>query len=243
MKLSFKDITNKEAGKTAIVVGLGKSAMYDIEKINHLYGKDGYVIISCNDFDLMTRMNVHYWVHANSLDTIFKNHQRYNAKNATIVYADTVDLTPQEFVHKNLTVDYLPYDQRHFNFKRCEKSAPCCNNFQMWRPTIQEELLAYSAFEFPYSTGDTVALHMLALAILLGCKKIFITGVDLDYGNGYVNGGNIPHLKHPDLNQYLPRILKDFEIIGLSAINADAEVFISNENTKLKSLFNINPIP
>ena len=80
-------------------------------------------------------------------------------------------------------------------------------------------------------------------AILSGGTRTLVDVEKVPFRITIVNGGNIPHLKHPDLNQYLPRILHDFEIIGLSAINADAEVFISNENTKLKSLFNIKPIP
>ena len=38
-----------------------------------------------------------------------------------------------------------------------------------------------------YGTGDTVAVHMLSLAILLGCKKIYITGGDNQFAENINN--------------------------------------------------------
>ncbi len=88
MKLNYSHIINREHsihGKTAFVVGLGPSAKNDIPIINKLRReKEDYVIISCNDYDLMTDMNADYWVHANSVDTIGKNFERYNKKNSIL---------------------------------------------------------------------------------------------------------------------------------------------------------------
>lgn len=207
-ELSFNDIINKEKGKIAIVVGLGPSLLPDLEKIKKL-DLDKYVIISCNDVDLITDLNFNYWVWANSIDNIEKTYIRLNRKKSTLVFADSVDPTPRNRFQSLLECDYLPYDQRHFNGNHCtwgnglNGRASCCNNMVDGRLTIQEELKKYCNFQESYGGGETVAVHMLSLAILLGCKEIYITGVDLDYSKGYVNGKS----HYDSFNQYLPSIL------------------------------------
>lgn len=240
-KLSFNDIIDKEKGKTAIVIGLGPSLNGDIETIKGLYDNDDYILIGCNDYDLMTDLYIDYWVHANSIDTVGKNHKRYNSRDSLLVYADSVDSTNKILVDRLLSVDYLAYDQRHFNGMHCTWGKGtggrhiCCGNMEEGRLTIQEELMRYTNHEKHYGGGDTVALHMVSLAILLGCKEIFLTGIDLDYSKGYINGGK----SFDSFNQYLPRILDDFTIIKDSANSVDVNVFITSDQTYLTKVIGI----
>ena len=57
----------------------------------------------------------------------------------------------------------------------------CCKNIINNRLTIQEELMKYTKSEIHYSSANTVAMHMLAFSILLGCKTIYLFGLDLNY--------------------------------------------------------------
>jgi len=63
---------------------------------------------------------------------------------------------------------------------------------------------------------------MLALAIILGCNPIYITGVDLDYSRGYVKPGVT---NNDNFNLYFDRIIKDFYIINKSAKKKGVEIF------------------
>ncbi len=239
MKFSIPSIIDIHKDKTAIVFGLGPSAKTDIPKIT-----DQHLVISCNDFDLMANLNPHYWVHSNSVDTIQKNYARYNAKKSIIVYADSIDLTPRDIAHRLLKVDYIGYDQRHFRGEKCKSQQHgfCCDHIDHSRLTIQEELQKYCAHVSHYGTGDTVAVHMLALAILLGCKTIYITGVDLDYSKGYINGSTIPANRMNDIKQHLNNIWNDFYVIGQSAQNVGCEIFITKPNAHIGNLFKVKEI-
>jgi hypothetical protein len=53
MKLEFKDIINKEAGKNAIVIGLGPSLDKHIEKIQKLSQDNNFIIIPFSSFNPM----------------------------------------------------------------------------------------------------------------------------------------------------------------------------------------------
>tara|TARA_R110000787_G_scaffold240925_3_gene347129 strand:- start:747 stop:1733 length:987 start_codon:yes stop_codon:yes gene_type:complete len=64
---------------------------------------------------------------------------------------------------------------------------------QRVRLTIQENLQKISGHESHYSPGDTVILHAIAAAIIMGCNPIYITGMDLDYSIGYANGTRPPN--------------------------------------------------
>ena len=46
---------------------------------------------------------------------------------------------------------------------------------------------ALCGHEQHYSTGDTVAMHAIAFAIIMGCNPIYVSGLDLDYNKGYAN--------------------------------------------------------
>lgn len=235
----LKDYWNFELGKTAVICGLGPSLSESIDWIKN--NENDLVIISCNDVDLLTNLTPNYWVWANSADTIPKLSNRFSKyPNSVVVHADSVDSTPRQWIIDNFTTNtYIGYDQRHFNGLPCPNCANGCANLISERKTIQELLKEYTNFDLKYSTGDTVAVHMLSLAILLGCKKIYIAGVDLDYSKGYYNTNFITH---DTFDPYLENIINDFKIISDSAKKINVEVINLSKNSKLSSFIKTESI-
>jgi len=228
-KLDFDDIVNSQTGKIGFVLGTGPSLKKYLKQFEELSNnKEKYCFVSCNDWDIMTKIKVDYWVVANSVFTVKSRHQRFNAKpNTILVYADSVDLTPRNQVQNLLKNKYLPYDQRHFNNKVCPKRGKCCLNQISGRLTIQEYLKKISKALTIYGCGDTVAVHMLSTAVILGCNPIYMVGVDLDYTKGYVDG--ISKNTH-NFEQYMDRTRESFKIITESAELLNIKIINLNEN-------------
>lgn len=246
MKLEFKDIINKESDKNAIVIGMGPSLGKHINKINQLKN-NGFVLISCNDVDAFTSIDPDYWVLANSEATIRAMHLRLNTKKAVVVYADSVDLTPRDEVDQCLKVDYLPYDQRHFNGHKCGAGA-CCKHIIPGRLTIQEELKKYTNHSTMPVHSGTVAVQMLPLAVLLGCKNIYVVGVDLDYSKGYVNGHNSAqaralHTQPESFAPHISSILETIAIIRDAANNIGVNIYCLDENLYISKVLKHASLP
>ena len=96
--------------------------------------------------------------------------------------------------HKNF--DFLDYGNnkamwqppRHkSHFGHCITNTKCCNQNVPARKTLQETLQELTNCSQHYSTGDSVTLHALAFAIIMGCNPIYVSGLDLDYTKGYAN--------------------------------------------------------
>ena len=76
---------------------------------------------------------------------------------------------------------------RCYTFSGHSLAGRCCLQNSPPRTPIQEELQALCGHEQHYSTGDTVAMHAIAFAIIMGCNPIYVSGLDLDYNKGYAN--------------------------------------------------------
>ena len=74
----------------------------------------------------------------------------------------------------------------------------CCHLRQKEEPTLQEKLQEYTGHDQHLGVGQTVGLFCVAFAILMGFKKIYIVGLDLDYTLGYAEGS--------DKSYYVPNI-------------------------------------
>lgn len=192
-KLSFDDIRNKESGKVGIVCGTGGSLKEYHKEFEMLSksDKDKYCFISCNEWNQKTNIDVDYWVIANSVFTVWKEFRLFNSKpNTTLVYASSADLTDKNFVEKNLSINYLPYDERHFNSMPCGVGT-CCSLIEPGTKTIQEYLQFITEYEKMYSSCGTVGIHMIALAVILGCNPIYVSGIDMNYATGYVDDSSL----------------------------------------------------
>lgn len=243
MKLTFNDIINSHNEKIGLCIATGFSLRPYLELLSELSknNKEKYCFLSVNEFDTMFDLDADYRVVANSMFTVSKEHNRFNnKKNTKLLYADTVDVTDKLYVDDVLNIDYLPYDQRHFNHNHCTWGSgvggrsECCNNIDLTRITIQEELQKYTKTNIRYGTGSTVALHMLAFSILMGCKTIYIFGVDLDYSRGYA-AGNI--VNYDSFTPYINEILNDFKIINEMANNIGVKIYTTSIESPLTTIF------
>jgi hypothetical protein len=227
VKLLLEDIVGSGKGKTAVVCAHGPSLNEHKDEIIKLQKENKIVRFSPNNWFNFFDTEPNYWVLASNVDTISAYYLAMNRLKSEIIFADSVDLTPYDFIEKNLEVNYLGYDQRHFKGHRCLEilsnfkkhhdkhkkfdftyygenssmwSPPfsgtpggvdikgrCCHRIEENRKTIQEFLQQVSGHEKHYSTGCTVSLHMLAIAIIMGFKNIYVSGLDLDYSLGYAN--------------------------------------------------------
>ncbi len=189
MQLEISDIINKHKGQPALVMGLSSSLNPYIDNMKDY--KD-YVKISCNHWYQVPDMQCDYWVLSNSEDTIKNLYKEINIKDIPVFYAESVDDTPRDFVDQNIEVDYLAFDERHFNDEAYHKTlckiGNCCDRIIPGRLTIQEELAKLSNYREMNRMVCTIAEHMISFALLFGCNPIHIAGVDLDYSKGYVRG-------------------------------------------------------
>jgi hypothetical protein len=107
------------------------------------------------------------------------------------------------------------------NFGHCLINDKCCKQNVPSRKTIQEQLQEFSGFDQHYSTGDTIAIHAIAFAILMGCNPIYISGLDLDYEKGHaalgtVEPGALAEGKH-SWNDCFTNLKNDLEVLNDSA--------------------------
>lgn len=237
MKLQISDIIDKYNGKKCLVVCHGPSLNKYYNSLNQC--KDnGYIIIGCNNWnEFYPQCPPHYWVMANTVDNCRNQMGLINQYKPVWVYADSVDITDHSWIEDQIQGDYLPYDQRHFGGKKCTDCAKhhCDKYFDPNRLTLQEELQKYTKFEQHYDSASTVALHQIALAILMGFEEIYIVGVDLDYHLGYANnvtGRGVPQLDHFDI--YGKSILDDMEIVAKSAEKRGMKVYNLNKDSYWK---------
>jgi len=232
---NLKDLTdyiNKENGKTAYVCGLGPSLKPYLPLLKN---NEESFIISCNFVDLMTDLIPKYWCVANSHDaSIVAMNERFKKfPDTVIVHGDSMDVTPRSWVINNVKNQYIGFDQRHFNGESCVHCPNKCENLIPERLTIQELLKKISGNEKRFGHGHTIAMFMIALAIILGAKKILIFGVDLDYSHGYVDG--VTTNSHSYL-PYLDDILYDVKVMNESAKKMGIEIFNMSESSPLSSI-------
>ncbi len=258
-QLQFKDIVDREKGKTGFVLGLGPSLRNHVDKILNIQDdRENYGIVSCNNFDHHYHsLNPGYWMLAQPAAgdwpfCITNLYPRINAKPKTVfLYTDCLDLTPKNIVADLITGEYLGYDQRHFNGERCgwknqDGSEPiCCNGIIPGRLCIQEEFMKYTGVDYRYGCGDTVSVHMLALCVMLGFKTVYVTGIDLDYSKGYANN-TLPETQFrtamgmSSINNspaMVKRIIEDLKIIKASAENVGTSIYCMNKGLKISDVF------
>lgn len=200
---NFNFLLNKESGKNCLIIG-GAPSINDIQ-----FEKFNGILISMGDIPerIKEKRQVDYWISAN---TIFprpdKHFDRLNQfKGTTLVFSDSVlnSTVPidYEIIKNNLKIPWFEFDQRHFNGLGCDQQIDNHFNLDLEEPlnccqykkeiTIQEYLKDTYNLDSHYSSGATVAIHALALAIILGCKKIYLGGIELPkYEKDYNYYGN-----------------------------------------------------
>lgn len=240
MKLSMGDMRGKHEGKPALLLGLGPSLNPHIPKLQE-YRDNGIVLFSCNQWHrIFTHPVPDYWLLCNTKLTVEKYSSYMNQFNSTVIYADTVDLTPRDVVDTRLTCDYLPYDQHHMGGQKCPQ-VTCCLNLPQGRKSIQEELMELSGHPVPFPAVGTVALQMLAFAIVAKCNPIYFVGIDIDYRLGYALG-KIPKQPASIFDRDREGIVKSFGVLkeiadkmGITVINvSDTPTFSVFDKGKIE---------
>ncbi len=188
------------------------------------------------DFDYLPYDNKHFKGHG--CIEILKNFKKHYEENKNLDF---------EFYGNNKQMWQLP-DTKNENVNQwCaqvhaglaggwSKTGHCCHlrNDEL---TLQEKLQEYSGHDRHCGVGQTVGLFCVAIAILMGFKKIYIVGLDLDYSLGYADG-------YPeDKNYYVPNVaqvghwkyvykdflLDDMKILRESAALKGAEIINLNK--------------
>jgi len=143
MKLGLSDIINKHKGVPCVVALHGPSLNPFVDQIQELQKNKNYLRISVNEWYDFFNLNPDYWVVSNTeftiKNSIFPNEawdnyfqwpkDVFNQKNIPLLFNETADLTPEDFVGKYLKCDYLPYDAKHFKNHNCREIL---NNFRQY---------------------------------------------------------------------------------------------------------------
>lgn len=251
----MEELLNIHTDKIAHVVGHGPSLKPHLDDLLKL-DKSNNIILSLNDIDICTNLYPDYWITTNPDFSIPNVYERINKfKNTTFIYSDINDRTDKDIVKSLLKVKYYSFDNFHFKSKPnimyingeefgCNRAAKsginCCDNIIPGRLTIQEYLQKISGYKYHYSTGDSTILPVLAFSIIMGCKKIYLYGVDLDYQGGYVNGSSG---QKQSFNYHMNRLKSDFYIINESAKMLDIKITYLGFNSDLKGIFEGSLIP
>lgn len=261
-QIQFDDIHNRDKGKTGFVLGLGPSLRNNVNLLKGIHrDKENYKIVSCNNMDIMTDIDFDYWVLAQPAadDSPFciKNAwQRYNNRPQTVfLYTDCLDLTPRPWVAEHLKIEYIGYDQRHWGGEHCGwGNLPggrhyCCDGIIPGRLCIQEYFKKVTGMPCHYGAGDTVGVHMVAIAVMAGLNPVYITGIDLDYSQGYVTnnfpGANVRiGMGMSSINNsptMVARIIKDLEIIRDSAARIGVKIYDMDGGGRISEVFEYRP--
>jgi len=151
---------------------------------------------------------------------ILKNFRRYYEKNKNFTFTD---------YGNNFSMFKPP--RQGGGFSGAFPFGPtgggiCCKWIVDGVPTVQEKLQEVSGYSEHYSTGDTVAIHMISFAIMMGCNPIFVSGLDLDYKLGFAN---------PDV--YVPIHNDDWQNLSFNLKN---DLKVLNESAKMRGIKIIN---
>lgn len=209
MKFEFENIIDFHKNIPAFILCHGPSLDLIKTKLDELKSKS--ILFGCNEWMNFYDVYPDYWVLANNVINMksWKNQINACAKQLKLLYSNSVDTTDGDWVSQNIQTSYLAYDQRHFG-----------NGI-----TLQEQVQNYTNYKEHYGSGDTVAVHMLAFAILMGCNPIHIIGLHLDYKQGYASHkGNIPIPSALQEQQYYDRQIRDLTILRESARNIGVEI-------------------
>jgi hypothetical protein len=207
-----------------------------------------------------------FWVTANTIYPLpwVKKHRKHIMRSSSHLLMSTMAVNNNDvsWYSVNESLDNLSkltvFDSKHFNNTACSPESNCCKLYKTFVNdlSIQEMLsLKIGKQGNAYSTGSTVALHGLALAILLNCNPIYIMGVDLpqfekDYK--YYNDFYQPHLTMVQMvKRYLQiffhkkigksvfggidsiEIISDFSKIGQIADQLGISVFVGSPESQL----------
>ena len=185
MVRNFSELTNAQVGKSALVIGSAPTL-----KLAESHLPDVGFFVGDSMLRTALRPPTRFYVRAN---TEYPNLKRKSHLkdlqnlDAILVMAETVmesSVSVRELLEKaeiSSKISYV-FDQRHFGGLPCPVRAACCNVLDYTGKadlTLQETLARYADSNHVYSGGATVSLHAFALAIIMGCTEIHLSGIEI----------------------------------------------------------------
>lgn len=185
---SIHNLLNKHKGEAAVVVGSSPSVR------EYQFNDEDKIIISMGDAPLrgIDLFKTDYYVAVNPDWPLPWQELHAEAVNlfnpANVIYAtagfawskaEEVESQIEEILSK-LNTKVTFFDQRHFQSKLCQNESGCCRAFLAlnMKETMQELFASSFGLGQLYSQGASVAIHSIALALIMGCNPIRIVGID-----------------------------------------------------------------
>jgi hypothetical protein len=274
MQLKLENITDINKGRQAIITAHGPSLNLHKDEIIKAHEAEKIIRLSVNNWWEYFTKPPEYWVISSTEFTIERLLPIINMHNITTFYSDDGDFTPKNFIETNVKADWLAYDQRHWQGKRCLEilkdikehfqentnfnllkygnnkamwqlprnkghfghcitNTKCCDQNNPPRVTLQETLQNLTGCDQHYSTGDSVSIHAIAFAILMGCNPIYVSGLDLDYNKGYANEDKTDWKHKANSPNAFTPVRENF-LNDLNVLNKSAEL-------RGQEIINLNP--
>ena len=276
MRFNIEELVDRHSETPCVVTAHGPSLNLEKDKIVRSHNDGKIIRFSVNNWwDYFAKVP-DYWVLSTGVFTIERVMHIINEHKIFTLFSDDADFTPTKHIEDNIQADWLVYDQRHWEGKRCLEILndfrkhyqehkdfnflKYGNNKAMWQPprhegnfghcvtntnccdqnipprkTLQETLRDITGCDEHYSTGDSVTLHAIAFAIIMGCNPIYVSGLDLDYNKGYANENMTDwEQKANSPNAFMPvreNFLNDLNVLNRSA------------NHRGLKIINLNPQP
>tara|TARA_B100000989_G_C19469726_1_gene440089 strand:+ start:64 stop:1029 length:966 start_codon:yes stop_codon:yes gene_type:complete len=188
MQLFLEDIKNSNLNIPALIIGSSKR-MNDFP-FSSFKGK----IISIGDSIIRGKdmFKSDYWVAANNefpVPNIPFQLKIINSFNKTkFFFSDTaaydVFWTKSiKYLNKKLISDWLIFDDRHFNNKKCSSPKKCCNLITEINYNLTNYFINQFGGNFQPLKGNSVVEPALMLAMIMGMNPIFIQGVEIPLSN------------------------------------------------------------
>lgn len=181
---SIAELSREKVEPTAVVVGPAPSVG---SVLNHADSTGYWLGDAHKRVEVVTTDS--YYVRANSIFPSLLSREDIDSISAfgfKFIFAETVMESARpvrELAEERLTGDVFLFDQRHFEGKPCSPVEACCSVLanENWSATIQEFFARHYKLPHHYSSGDTVALHALACALITGAKEVYIGGVEIPF--------------------------------------------------------------
>jgi hypothetical protein len=186
MRIKIENIFNKHSGEECIIVGSGHTMnKFDFKNFKGKIIFCGTAILRLQKIipDYLVSCNNHFPVlniksHLNFLNQYKKMTWIFSD---TGCYNDIWEYNEKDF--NDLIPNYLTFDDRHFEQKKCKPEKKCCQFLSLYknRKTIHEIVEEIFNIKFPSQYQQTISVAELALmfGLLMNFKKIYIQGVDM----------------------------------------------------------------
>jgi len=155
-----------------------------VENYSHKMNRSGAKILFADSVD----MTSYEWIEDNLKNDYYPYDQRHFQGHGCLEILKNF----KQHCVQNKNFDFSKYGNNTTMWQPPFAGTPggldikgrCCHRASN-RKTLQEILQENTGHDQHYSAGSTVALHMIAFSILMGFRKVFISGLDLDYSLGY----------------------------------------------------------